>query len=96
MPEEGQGINIPLGRSCSLPESLSIFEDIKFHSSSKHPLFRTRSEYFISKTVVAGSILFPYIPPPKTEFGRNILQQFTKLKGLVNKVQQTTEKVVLF
>lgn len=62
-------------------------------------MFRTKSESFISDTVIDESILRPYIPPPKTditEFGRNILHQFQKLKGLVNKLQQTTEKAILF
>lgn len=87
--EESQWSNIPIERSYSFPEISSTVDN--FHLFFEHPL----SKSCISEGIVDESTFNPYIPLPKTEFGRNILQVFIKTKGLVSKVQHTAKKAIL-
>lgn len=71
----------------------------KFVSSPKIsfeiPLFRTRYYSSISEILADSNNLSSCISSPKIKFSQNIIQQFSKLKGLVDKVQKIVENTVL-
>jgi len=56
---EGSGNHNPLLRSPSLPEKLVSLHDLEFDISFKQSLFRTKSDRFVSETILYQTILQP-------------------------------------
>jgi hypothetical protein len=88
---EGFGSHSPLHRSTSLPENLVAIQDLEFDISFEKSLFRTKSDSFISETVLDQTILQPRTPEilsPREEFDQRFLQEFNKLEDLVANLDQ--------
>lgn len=81
---ESQASNTPLRRSVSLPKI-----------ASKVPLSKTRSCSCILEIIVDFSIFSPYNPLAEEGFQSKYSSIVSKLKSLVNKVQETTEETIL-
>lgn len=94
--EEGQVSNSPLSRSHTLLESI-ITEDIEFDFPFEHNLFISKSETFVSKTIIDEYKLKPLIPAQKlgiSKFDRDIFQH--KLEDLIHQLHKVVEKSSTF
>jgi hypothetical protein len=88
---EGSGNHSPLHRSNSLPEKLVSIHDLEFDISFEQSLFITKSDIFVSETILDQTILQPRtleILSPRIEFDQRFLQEFDKLEDLVENLDQ--------
>jgi hypothetical protein len=80
---EGFGNHCPLHRSNSFLEKLVSIQDLEFDISFEKSLFRTKSDSFVSETMLDQTILQPRTPKilsPRTKFDEHFLQEFDKLE----------------
>jgi hypothetical protein len=92
---EGSGSHSPLHRSPSLPEKLVSLQDLEFDISFEQSLFRTKSDSFVSETVLDQTILQPRTPEilsPMVDVDQRLLQEFEKLEDLVVNLDQASDQ----
>jgi hypothetical protein len=92
---EGYGRHSPLHRYTSLPKKIVTIQDLEFDLPFEKIIFRTKSDNFVSETVLDQTILQPRTPKtlsPREGFDQCFLQEFKKLEYLVSNIDQALYK----
>jgi hypothetical protein len=74
---------------------LVSLQDLEFDISFEQSLFRTKSDSFVSETVLDQTILQPRTPEilsPRADVDQRFLQEFDKLEDLVENLDQALDK----
>jgi hypothetical protein len=74
---------------------LVSLQDLEFDISFEQSLFRTKSDSFVSETVLDQTILQPKTPEilsPRADVDQRFLQEFDKLEDLVANLDQALDK----